>query len=85
MLMEEQTELNADNQDAVGEINNIIFGNAKAEITNFGVKLTVPRVVMGANQVIPSSAGAAGMLIPFSTTKGKFYIKVIAQPSKASP
>jgi Predicted inhibitor of MCP methylation, homolog of CheC len=84
MLMEEQTELNADNQDAVGEINNIIFGNAKAEITNFGVKLTVPKVVMGADQVIPASAGAAGMLIPFSTAKGKFYIKVIAQPAKAA-
>jgi chemotaxis protein CheX len=84
MLMEEQTELTADNQDAAGEINNIIFGNAKAEITNFGVKLTVPKVVVGANQVIPASAGAAGMLIPFSTPKGKFYIKVIAQPAKAA-
>jgi chemotaxis protein CheX len=34
MLMEEQTDLTPDNQDAVGEINNIIFGNAKAEITS---------------------------------------------------
>ncbi|QDK39824.1 transcriptional regulator [Bdellovibrio sp. NC01] len=80
MLMEEQTELNADNQDAVGEINNIIFGNAKAEISNFGVKMTVPRVILGANQSVPCAQGSAGMLIPFSTAKGKFYINVVALP-----
>ncbi|WP_277577098.1 chemotaxis protein CheX [Bdellovibrio svalbardensis] len=80
MLMEEQTELNADNQDAVGEINNIIFGNAKAEISNFGVKMTVPRVLLGANQVVPCAQGSAGMMIPFNTSKGKFYIVVVALP-----
>lgn len=80
MLMEEQTELTEENQDAVGEINNIIFGNAKPEITSYGVQLTVPRVVMGSNQVIPCVAGAAGMLVPFSTSKGKFYLTIVAQP-----
>ncbi|WP_413292033.1 chemotaxis protein CheX [Bdellovibrio sp. HCB185ZH] len=80
MLMEEQTELNAENQDAVGEINNIIFGNAKSEITNFGVQLTVPKVLIGADSMIECKQGSAGMLIPFSTTKGHFYLKVIAVP-----
>lgn len=80
MLMEEQTELNSENQDAVGEINNIIFGNAKSEITNFGVQLTVPKVIIGAGSMIACAAGSAGMSIPFSTTKGHFYLKVIAVP-----
>ncbi|QLY25568.1 chemotaxis protein CheX [Bdellovibrio sp. KM01] len=80
MLMEEQTELNSENQDAVGEINNIIFGNAKSEITNFGVQLTVPKVLIGADSMIECKQGSAGMLIPFSTTKGHFYLKVIAVP-----
>ncbi len=80
MLMEEQTELNAENQDAVGEINNIIFGNAKSEITNFGVQLTVPKVLIGSGSTIECAQGSAGMLIPFSTTKGHFYLKVIAVP-----
>lgn len=80
MLMEEQTELTTDNQDAVGEINNIIFGNAKSEITSYGVQMTVPRVVVGMNHHVPSSPGAAGMLIPFSTGNGKFYLTVVAQP-----
>lgn len=80
MLMEEQTELNQDNQDAVGEINNIIFGNAKAEISSYGVQMTVPKVLIGPQQTVPCDVGSAGMMIPFSTAKGKFYITVIALP-----
>ncbi|MFM6927597.1 MAG: chemotaxis protein CheX [Bdellovibrio sp.] len=80
MLMEEQTDLTPDNQDAVGEINNIIFGNAKAEISNYGVQLTVPKVILGANQVVTCPKGSAGMLIPFNTGKGNFYISVVAVP-----
>ncbi|WP_253720961.1 chemotaxis protein CheX [Bdellovibrio bacteriovorus] len=80
MLMEEQTELTQDNQDAVGEINNIIFGNAKAEISNYGVQMTVPRVILGAGQTVHSAPGAAGMMIPFSTGKGQFYLTVVASP-----
>ncbi|MFV8257694.1 chemotaxis protein CheX [Bdellovibrio bacteriovorus] len=80
MLMEEQTELNKDNQDAVGEINNIIFGNAKAEISSYGVQMTVPKVLLGSGQNVPCAQGSAGMMIPFSTEKGKFYITVVALP-----
>lgn len=80
MLMEEQTELNKDNEDAVGEINNIIFGNAKAEISNYGVQMTVPRVIIGSEKSVPCATGSAGMMIPFTTSRGKFYISVIAQP-----
>lgn len=83
MLMEEQTEINSENQDAVGEINNIVFGNAKAEITSFGVELTVPRVIMGAGKTIDCPPGSAGMIIPFTTDSGKFYIVVIAAPPTA--
>lgn len=80
MLMEEQTELNQENQDAVGEINNIIFGNAKSEITSYGVQMTTPRVLLGSGKCVPCDPGSAGMLIPFSTEKGKFYLTVVALP-----
>lgn len=80
MLMEPQTEITPDNQDAVGEINNIIFGNAKSEITSYGVEMTVPKVIMGKDQTIPTLPGAAGMLIPFATDAGEFYLSVVALP-----
>lgn len=78
MLMEEQTELNSENQDAVGEINNIIFGNSKSDLTQLGVQLTQPRVLVPPDQKVPHPAGSVGMMIPFSTEKGKFYITVVA-------
>lgn len=80
MLMEEQSELTPDNQDAVGEINNIIFGNSKADLSQFGVQMTVPKVLIGAGKTLPCETGSAGMLIPFSTGAGKFYITVVAFP-----
>ncbi len=83
MLMEEQLELTEDNQDAVGEINNIIFGNAKAEITDFNIQMTVPEVVFGKNHTLFSPEGSAGMVVPFSTEKGYFYISISAYPKTA--
>lgn len=83
MLMEEQTELTEDNQDAVGEINNIIFGNAKAEITDFNIQMTLPKIVFGKNHTLFSPEGSAGMIIPFATEKGHFYISITAYPTAA--
>lgn len=80
MLMEEQTEINEDNQEAVGEINNIIFGNAKKEIAAYGVELAVPKVIVGHNHKLAFVPGSAGMIVPFTTNKGKFYVTVVALP-----
>jgi len=80
MLMEEQTDITADNQDAVGEINNIIFGNAKSDLAQFGVSMTIPKVIHGADQKMSCPEGSAAMRVPFTTEKGKFYIDVIAHP-----
>lgn len=80
MLCEEQTDINAENQDAVGEINNIIYGNAKPDLAQFGVAMSIPKVIQGAQQVLPCPEGSAAMRVPFKTTKGCFYIEVIAHP-----
>ncbi|UOF01120.1 chemotaxis protein CheX [Bdellovibrio reynosensis] len=80
MFGEVQEDFTPDNQDAVGEINNIILGNAKADLEAYGVEMTVPRVIMGANQLILSPQGAAGMMIPFATEKGRFYLQVVGYP-----
>lgn len=82
MLMEEQTDINPDNQDAVGEINNIIYGNAKSDLAQFGVAMTIPKVVHGAGQIMTCPCGSASMRVPFTTEKGKFYIDVVAFPQE---
>lgn len=80
MLMEEQTDITPDNQDAVGEINNIIYGNAKSDLTQFGVAMSIPKIVHGADQSMPCPEGSAAMRVPFTTDKGMFYIEVVAYP-----
>lgn len=80
MLMEEQTEITEDNQDAVGEINNVILGNAKSEISQLGVEMTLPQIHVGKNVLLKCPLGSAAMLIPFKTRKGSFYINIIALP-----
>jgi chemotaxis protein CheX len=83
IMQVEQTELTEENQSAVGEINNIIFANAKAEISNFGAKMKIPRILLGVNQVVPCALGSGGMLVPFNTNKGKFHLLVVAFPTIA--
>lgn len=80
MLMEEQTDITTENQDAVGEINNIIYGNAKSDLAQFGVAMTIPKVIHGAGQLMVAPEGSAAMRVPFTTEKGKFYIEVVAYP-----
>jgi chemotaxis protein CheX len=80
MLCEEQTEINDFNRDAVGEVNNIIFGNAKPDLTTYGIEFTIPKVVLGAGQLMKCPAGSASLRVPFDTGRGHFYIDLIAYP-----
>jgi len=80
MLCEEQKEINVENQDAVGEINNIIYGNAKPDLAQFGIEMAIPKVVQGEGQILACPDGSAAMRVPFQTAKGRFYIEVIAHP-----
>lgn len=80
MLMEEQTDITPDNQDAVGEINNIIYGNAKSDLAQFGVAMSIPKIIHGAGKCLACPDGSASMRVPFVTSKGKFFIEVVAYP-----
>lgn len=80
MLCEEQTEITAENQDAVGEVNNIIYGNAKSDLAQFGVAMTIPKVLQGQGRLLECPEGSAAMRVSFKTSKGFFYIDVVAHP-----
>jgi CheY-specific phosphatase CheX len=80
MFGEEQLDINSDNQDAVGEINSIIYGNAKADLVQYGVMMKIPKIIHGEGQSLVCPGGSAGMRVPFKTSKGHFYIEVLAHP-----
>ena len=81
MLGEVQTEINAENADAIGEIANMILGNAKADFTQYDVGMSIPKML--AKGCMPECpAGKASIVLTAETPHGSFYSEVIAFPVK---
>ncbi|MBW1794237.1 MAG: chemotaxis protein CheX [Deltaproteobacteria bacterium] len=78
MFGEEMKELNEEIQDAVGEITNMISGQARQELENLGRSLqaAIPTVIMGKNHSITHVTSYPIIAIPFSTANGGFTIEV---------
>ena len=76
LLAEEKTEVDDMVLDTVGELVNIITGNAKAEYSKMGLvyKLSVPYVIQGRNQVISSCGKVPFISSVYWTNMGFFEI-----------
>jgi CheY-specific phosphatase CheX len=77
MLGEEHTEINAENADAVGEICNMIMGNAKADISNYNVGMSLPQPLKP-GEAFNYPPGSAAIVLTGSSDFGNFYLEVIA-------
>jgi chemotaxis protein CheX len=62
--------------DGIGEIVNIIAGNAKQYLTQFKLTISLPNVVVGKNHSITPPSGAASIVVPFSAPIGEFAMEV---------
>ena len=62
--------------DAVGELVNMISGNAKAEFQRKGVSITCPSVVIGEGHTIAVQSGTPCVLIPCTTDCGEVVLEV---------
>ena len=78
MFGEEMTSLNGEIQDAVGEIGNMISGQARQKLEKKGrsLKAAIPTVVMGKNHSITHITKHPIVAIPFNTDSGDFTIEV---------
>ena len=78
MFGEEMKELNEEIQDAVGEITNMISGQARKKLDEKGRSLqaAIPTVIMGKNHSITHVTTRPIVAIPFSTDNGEFTIEV---------
>jgi len=78
MFGEEMKELNEEIKDAVGEISNMISGQARRELETMGLSLTaaIPTVIMGKNHSISHITAHPVIAIPFRTDNGEFTIEV---------
>ena len=78
MLGEEIKEVNDQIKDAVGEVTNIISGQARQKIEELGtsIQAAIPTVVVGKNHVITHVTTYPVIAIPFTTDNGEFTIEV---------
>ena len=78
MLMEEITVMNRMVEDAIGEIGNIVVGDARRSLMQEGFNLTIsiPTVVIGAGHRISRPGNIPCIAIPFTTEYGDFEVNV---------
>lgn len=79
---EEFTEVNEDVADAIGELANIIAGNAKKYTSSFSIDISLPSVISGKDVVINIPKDAPVMCIPLASDLGKFTLDVAMKPGK---
>ena len=78
MFGEEMKSLDGEIQDAVGEIANMISGQARQKLEKLGksLKAAIPTVVMGKGHSISHITSYPVIAVPFTTDKGEFTIEV---------
>ena len=78
MLGEKMDSLNEDIADAVGELTNMISGQARKELDEVGrvFKAAIPSVITGRNHSIRHYSDGPKIAIPFETNGGDFTIEV---------
>ncbi len=78
MFGEEMTEINAEIADAVGELTNMISGQARRELEEQGkiYEAAIPSVITGKNHKITHITEGPQIAIPFTIESGSFTIEV---------
>jgi len=78
MLMEEITSLNKSVEDAIGEIGNIVVGDARRALIQDGhsLNISIPTVVIGSGHKISRSGDIPCIAVPFTTDFGDFEVNV---------
>ena len=85
MLMEEYTDFNNDVFDAVGELTNVIAGNAKAQLEEYKLSLSLPNVIFGRDAELRFPERCQPISIPFQTDFGPMAIEIgFTEPPKTA-
>ncbi len=80
MLGEPYTEINDEIEDAAGELLNIIYGVAKAELNDkksYKLEKAIPTVIRGPGVRVKQTVGPT-IILPFETPVGTFQIEIEA-------
>ena len=69
------TSLDMDVADAIGELANIVAGNAKKGINGFNLSISLPQVVIGKDHVLSRQSGIPTVVVPFVSSMGNFALE----------
>ncbi len=77
MLSESFTELNAEVSDAVGELTNMISGDARRELATKGFKFEagLPSIIKGKGHIVESMTKGPTIAIPFDIDGAAFVVE----------
>lgn len=70
--------------DAVGELVNMISGNAKAEFQRKGVSISCPSVVLGSGHVVSTQSNTPCVKIPCETDCGEVVLEVALRENETA-
>ncbi len=72
----DNTKLNADVVDALGEMVNMVTGGAKAKFVGERMSTSLPSVVKGRNYTIKHPSGSRSVDIPFESELGNLLVRI---------
>ncbi|WP_186776314.1 chemotaxis protein CheX [Rubripirellula reticaptiva] len=75
--------LDGDVIDAVGELTNMIAGNAKGRLEKYDLSLALPTVITGTGHRIGFKSGIQPVSLPFISQWGNFSIELVLAEVKA--
>ena len=65
-----------DMTDGIGEIANIIAGNAKQGLESFNLSISLPSVIVGHDHMLATQQGIPTLIVPFTSSLGNFTLEV---------
>ncbi len=68
--------------DAIGELANMVAGNAKKDFEGVQIQISLPSVVIGKDHVIGQSRMSPRLVIPCGSPLGDFYVEVAMRVEK---
>ncbi|MGL4513295.1 MAG: chemotaxis protein CheX [Lacipirellulaceae bacterium] len=76
LLMEEKTVVDDEVLDAVGELANVIAGQAKTELQQYDLSVSLPNVVTGEGHEVRFPSSTPPLVVPFRTDFGPLRLEV---------
>jgi chemotaxis protein CheX len=62
--------------DGIGELANIIAGNAKQNLKGLSLSISLPNVIVGKDHIVASQSATPTIIVPFTSSMGSFAMEV---------